>query len=359
MMKQLREKNGNGAPVRLAQATPSFPAASSASHSERILLAGTGRTAMRVCEQLLCGSTPRILVGVIGTSSPGLSSSNWPDVPMLGSFDDLVTVVLSHCVDHVHVAVPPKNWSPALPAVMGKARAMGLPVTLHVSLVDEAIGGPEDETLQVQAFREHPSMLGARRFAKRLVDVIVALMALVALLPLFAAIAILIKGTSTGPILFRQPRVGYRRRQFQMYKFRTMVENAEELRREVQALNDARGISFKVFRDPRVTRVGSMLRRSSLDELPQLFNVLRGEMTLVGPRPIPVWVAEQLEEHSYFRRFAVLPGLTGLWQVEGREQDFDKMARQDLRYIDRWSLGLDLKLLARTIPAVFRGEGAH
>jgi exopolysaccharide biosynthesis polyprenyl glycosylphosphotransferase len=358
MMKQLREKNGNGAPVKLTQAEISFPVASSTTTGERILLAGTGRTAMRVCEQLLRNCTPKVLVGAIGTTSPGLSRSNWPDVPLLGSFDDLGTVILSHCVDHVHVALPTKNWSQTLPAVVGKAREMGLPVTLHVSLLEEGAGEP-DETIQVQVFRAHPSMLGARRFAKRLVDVTLALVALVALSPLFAAVALLIKGTSRGPILFRQPRVGYRRRQFHMYKFRTMVENAEELRREVEALNDARGISFKVFRDPRVTRVGSMLRRSSLDELPQLLNVLRGEMALVGPRPIPIWVAAQLEDHSHFRRFTVLPGLTGLWQVEGREQDFDKMARQDLRYIDRWSLGLDLKLLARTIPAVFRGDGAH
>jgi lipopolysaccharide/colanic/teichoic acid biosynthesis glycosyltransferase len=144
-----------------------------------------------------------------------------------------------------------------------------------------------------------------------------------------------------------------------MVKFRTMVENAEQVRKEIEHMNDARGISFKLYSDPRVTRIGSVLRRTSLDELPQLVNVLRGDMSLVGPRPIPVWVAEQLREPKYFRRFAVLPGITGLWQVEGRQQDFDLMATKDLRYLDSWSFGLDLKILAATLPAVLGGKGAH
>jgi lipopolysaccharide/colanic/teichoic acid biosynthesis glycosyltransferase len=172
-------------------------------------------------------------------------------------------------------------------------------------------------------------------------------------------IALAIKLTSSGPVLFRQPRIGLDRRQFMMLKFRTMVKNAEHLRETVRALNNARGISFKVFQDPRVTRIGALLRRTSLDELPQLINILKGEMSLVGPRPIPTWVAEQLDANSYFRRFAVMPGLTGLWQVEGREQDFDRMAAQDLRYIEKCSFAFDLKILFKTLPAVLKGEGAH
>jgi lipopolysaccharide/colanic/teichoic acid biosynthesis glycosyltransferase len=144
-----------------------------------------------------------------------------------------------------------------------------------------------------------------------------------------------------------------------MWKFRTMVADAEKLRRQVATLNSAKGISFKIVKDPRLTSIGGILRRTSLDELPQLFNVLFGEMSLVGPRPIPLWVADQLEDAAYYRRFYVPPGLTGWWQVMGREQDFERMAEQDVYYVDNWSLGLDIKILLNTLPAVVKGHGAH
>jgi len=206
---------------------------------------------------------------------------------------------------------------------------------------------------------EHPSNRGARRIVKRCADVLIAGSVLLLLAPLMAIIVIAIKLTSPGPILFRQQRIGLRRREFRMLKFRTMLRNAEELRARLGEHNNARGISFKVFNDPRVTRVGSILRRTSLDELPQLFNVLAGQMSLIGPRPIPIWVAEQMHGTAYLRRFSVQQGLTGLWQVEGRQQDFDHMATQDIRYVENWSLAGDFKILLRTIPAVIRGEGAH
>jgi lipopolysaccharide/colanic/teichoic acid biosynthesis glycosyltransferase len=205
----------------------------------------------------------------------------------------------------------------------------------------------------------HASLRGIGFAFKRGLDLLGAGLALLALSPVFFVIGILIKLTSPGPVFFRQERVGRDQRIFGMFKFRSMVANAEELRPKVAELNDARGISFKIFDDPRVTAIGRVLRRTSLDELPQLLNVMAGDMSLVGPRPIPVWVADQLDKDRYRRRFCVQPGLTGLWQVEGRQQDFDWMAIQDLRYIDEWSLLLDLKIVLSTIPAVVRGEGAH
>jgi lipopolysaccharide/colanic/teichoic acid biosynthesis glycosyltransferase len=210
-----------------------------------------------------------------------------------------------------------------------------------------------------EAREAHPSMRGMGRRMKRALDLTVASGSLLVLLPVFLIIAAAIKVTSPGPVFFRQERVGRQMQRFWMLKFRSMVANAEDLRQQMAGLNDAQGISFKIFRDPRVTSLGRWLRRTSLDELPQLVNVLTGDMSLVGPRPIPVWVAEQLNKGDYLRRFTVQPGLTGLWQVEGRQQDFDWMALQDLRYVDNWSLGVDLKILLATIPAVFRGEGAH
>jgi exopolysaccharide biosynthesis polyprenyl glycosylphosphotransferase len=179
-------------------------------------------------------------------------------------------------------------------------------------------------------------------------------------LPLMGLIALAIRLTSPGPVLFRQQRSGLHGRPFNMLKFRTMVTNAEQLKQELEALNEMSGPVFKLSNDPRVTRVGRFLRRWSLDELPQLFNVLRGEMSLVGPRPLPVAEVERFDDPADRRRLSVKPGLTCLWQVGGRNEVrcFKDWVRLDLEYIDHWSLWLDLKILARTIPAVLRGTGA-
>jgi exopolysaccharide biosynthesis polyprenyl glycosylphosphotransferase len=175
-----------------------------------------------------------------------------------------------------------------------------------------------------------------------------------------AVIALLIKLTSPGPVMFRQPRSGLNGKPFTIYKFRTMVTNAEQFKHELAAMNEMSGPVFKVTNDPRVTPVGKWLRKFSLDELPQLFNVLRGEMSLVGPRPLPVDEVKRFDDLAHRRRLSVKPGLTCLWQISGRNQisDFKEWVRLDLEYIDHWSLWLDLKILLRTIPAVLIGTGA-
>jgi exopolysaccharide biosynthesis polyprenyl glycosylphosphotransferase len=194
--------------------------------------------------------------------------------------------------------------------------------------------------------------------AKRVLDILGASLLLVITLPLFLGIGLVIKLTSRGPIIFRQERAGFHGRRFWMYKFRTMVEGAEQMRDEVAHLNRMTGPVFKVPDDPRLIAVGRGLRKVSLDELPQLLNVLKGEMSLVGPRPLPLYEASRLKG-AQRRRLAMRPGITGLWQVSGRNSvDFDGWMQLDLFYIDRWSLGLDLKILLRTIPVVLRGEGA-
>ena len=168
------------------------------------------------------------------------------------------------------------------------------------------------------------------------------------------------RATSPGPALFAQERYGYRKRRFRMLKFRTMVADAERLQAGLEAQNEARGPVFKIARDPRLTRVGAFLRRTSLDELPQLWNVLRGDMSLVGPRPLPVRDVARFEEPWLMRRFSVRPGLTCLWQVGGRSDvGFDAWVALDLEYIDRWSLALDARILLRTVPAVLSGRGAR
>jgi exopolysaccharide biosynthesis polyprenyl glycosylphosphotransferase len=195
---------------------------------------------------------------------------------------------------------------------------------------------------------------------KQLLDFFGALVLLVVLaLPLFI-IGLLIKLTSPGPILFRQQRSGLNGRPFTIYKFRTMVTNAEQFKHELEAMNEMKGPVFKVSNDPRITPIGKWLRKFSLDEWPQFFNVLRGEMSLVGPRPLPVDEVKRFNDLAHRRRLSVKPGLTCLWQIRGRNKiaDFRDWVRLDLEYIDNWSIWLDLKILWLTVPVVFTGAGA-
>ncbi len=211
----------------------------------------------------------------------------------------------------------------------------------------------------VMVFRCTPEV-SWQSMVKQLLDYVLAAAALLVLAIPMAIIALLIKITSPGPVLFRQLRSGLNGAAFTMYKFRTMVTNAEQLKHELAALNEMQGPVFKVSNDPRVTPLGRFLRRFSLDELPQLFNVLRGEMSIVGPRPLPVDEVRRIDDPAQRRRLSVKPGLTCLWQVSGRNQirDFREWVRLDLEYIDNWSLWLDLKILLRTIPVVLSGRGA-
>ena len=194
---------------------------------------------------------------------------------------------------------------------------------------------------------------------KRLLDVAIAGLSLLVLLPFLPLVVLLIKATSPGPILFRQIRCGLNGRRFTLYKFRSMVADAEAKQAEVGHLNELNGPVFKAANDPRLTTIGRWLRKTSIDELPQLVNVLKGEMSLVGPRPpIPSEVTRY--EAWQRRRLSMRPGITGYWQVNGRNgiRDFDKWMRLDLEYIDRWSLALDTKILLKTVPTVLFGIGA-
>ena len=196
--------------------------------------------------------------------------------------------------------------------------------------------------------------------AKRILDLAGASLLLVLTSPIMLGVAILIRCTSEGPVIFSQNRSGLHGRVFRMYKFRTMITNAEQAKAELEDRNVMSGPVFKVHNDPRVTPVGYWLRRLSLDELPQLWNVLRGEMSLVGPRPLPVYETANFSDINQRRRMSMRPGLTCLWQISGRNKitDFKDWVRLDLEYIDRWSLWLDLKILLRTVPVVLFGWGA-
>lgn len=227
---------------------------------------------------------------------------------------------------------------------------------------------PQLSTTRFQTVLGHPTILFLARqpplwqyVAKRLLDIAVSAAGLALLAPLAALIALVIRVESRGPIFFVQERSGLRGRVFRMFKFRSMISNADMLRSELVAYNEMSGPVFKMDKDPRVTRAGALLRRSSLDELPQLWNVLKGDMSLVGPRPLPVYETRQISKLHHRRRLSVKPGLTCLWQVSGRTRirSFDEWARLDLEYVDHWSFWLDLKILLKTIPVVLLGAGAR
>jgi exopolysaccharide biosynthesis polyprenyl glycosylphosphotransferase len=205
----------------------------------------------------------------------------------------------------------------------------------------------------------YPALDGPQRILKRVADVFGALGGLAVLSPVLLSVALLVKLTSSGPVLFRQSRVGTDEKVFSFYKFRSMYEDAERRQEELEQQNEADGVVFKMRDDPRITPVGKILRRWSIDELPQLVNVLKGEMSLVGPRPLPVRDFLQMEE-AHKRRLGAVPGMTGYWQISGRSNlSFEEMVRLDLYYIENWSLSFDLKIILRTLGAVLRHEGAY
>jgi exopolysaccharide biosynthesis polyprenyl glycosylphosphotransferase len=214
-----------------------------------------------------------------------------------------------------------------------------------------------DENLDVVAVAS--SSKGWPALTKRFIDCVVSVVALILLGPLFLVVCLLVKSTSQGPVFFRQTRVGLNKRMFSIYKFRTMITDAEKVQDQLLFMNEMTGPVFKIKHDPRVTPLGRILRKTSIDELPQLFNVLKGEMSLVGPRAMSSRDYQLFDKDWHRRRFSVKPGITCLWQVHGRSSiPFEQWMELDLQYIDKWSLWLDLKILAQTVPAVLRGTGA-
>lgn len=211
----------------------------------------------------------------------------------------------------------------------------------------------------VMVFRTTPET-GWQSTLKRPFDLLGSTFVLILLSPVFVIVALLIKFTSSGPVLFRQQRSGLNGRPFTIFKFRTMTADAEERKKDLADRNEMKGPVFKVTNDPRITPIGRILRKYSIDEFPQFFNVFRGEMSLVGPRPLPVDEVKRFDDFSHRRRLSVKPGITCLWQVSGRNNvvDFKDWVRLDLEYIDNWSLWLDMKIIWRTVPVVLGGVGA-
>jgi exopolysaccharide biosynthesis polyprenyl glycosylphosphotransferase len=282
-------------------------------------------------------------------------------LPVYGTFDDVADAVDAAGADTVIVLSCPELDGHALRRLAWRLEREDIDLIVASALVDVAGGRttirPVDGLPMLHV--EHPRLAGGSRVVKELVDRVGATLLLLALAPALLALAVLIRADSAGPVLFRQVRVGRDGREFVILKFRTMYLDAEARRAELGHLNECDGALFKMRNDPRVTGVGRWLRRLSLDELPQLCNVVSGQMSLVGPRPpLPQEVAAYPDDA--LRRLAVKPGLTGLWQVSGRSDlPWEEAVRLDLRYVENWSLSLDMVILLRTLTAVARASGAY
>ncbi|MDH3531261.1 MAG: sugar transferase [Acidobacteriota bacterium] len=300
------------------------------------------------------------VVGYLESDS-GYRKSNLCGIPLLGTFEDLGRVVEEETVDEVVIALPIKSQYNRIRSAIRDMEIRGVVVHLLSDFFPHNLARIQPQNfdgLPLLSLHSTP-LFNWRTELKRITDLCISLLLLGTLAPLLAFVAILIKIDSKGPVLFKQKRFGLNKREFWLYKFRTMSVDAEDRLREIEHLNEKDGPIFKIKKDPRITRVGRLLRKSSIDELPQLINVLIGDMSLVGPRPLSLRDGSRLAESWHKRRFSIRPGMTCLWQISGRSDlTFEEWMKLDLEYIDSWSLQLDWKILVRTIPAVVSARGA-
>ncbi len=322
----------------------------------RAIVVGTGEMARRLADVLRTEHRYDVLGFVRG---PG--EVKVPEEMILGDVDNARAVIAENSpLDECAIALAHEH-ADAAEAVVEACVDRGITIRQVLSRPGceahrkalEHLGGL-DQLVCSPSAADMPGL-----FVKRAIDIVGSLVGLALTAAMFPFVALLIKLTSRGPIFFKQERVGLGGRHFAIRKFRTMVDGAHDMRPELSHLSETSGPHFKITKDPRITRVGRLLRRTSIDEFPQFLSVLSGQMSLVGPRPLPV---EEVEKHegSHYRRLAMRPGVTGVWQTRGRStvSDFEDICRMDEEYIRNWSLWLDIKLLLATIPAVVSGKGA-
>jgi exopolysaccharide biosynthesis polyprenyl glycosylphosphotransferase len=328
--------------------------------SLKVLIVGTGDRARFLAKQLKHHAELGFeIVGYLDPD-PRQAGQTVEAIPVIGSVGNISECLKKHIIDEVIIAIPRSLLEDAEPIVQAceeeaiKLRFMADIFDLHVARISlHEIGKIPLLTLEPVAQDDTKLMF------KRVFDFTITLFAMPFLLPIMTILAIAIKMESPGPIFFVQQRVGLRKHLFPMFKFRSMYEDAEQKMKEIEHLNEADGPIFKMTNDPRITQVGHFIRKTSLDELPQLLNVLRGEMSLVGPRPMSIRDVNLFNKGIQRKRFSVKPGITCIWQISGRSNlPFSQWLLLDLEYIENWSLSLDLKILLKTIPAVLKSKGA-
>ena len=343
----------------------------------RHLLAHLRRKGRNLREVLIVGTNPRAAdVAARIASRPelgyrvlGFVDDPWSGLPLIERHGYPLVTDLQHLsqflresvVDEVFICLPLKSYYERIREIVERCESQGIIVRLLGRLFDlhlaRAMADTFDEETVVYITTGQQD--GWAVVAKRALDILGSLVLLTLAAPILIVAAAAIRTTSPGPVFFAQERVGINKRRFRMMKFRTMVADAEARQQALEALNEVSGPVFKITNDPRITPLGRFLRKTSIDELPQLLNVLKGDMSLVGPRPLPLRDYNGFDKDWHRRRFSVRPGMTCLWQVNGRSRlSFERWMELDMQYIDHWSLWLDVKILLKTLPAVLRGSGA-
>ncbi len=328
----------------------------------KLLMVGTNRRATNFAQRLLTNRLENYeLIGFVDTEwiegADEKFKKRYPLIP----YSEFTSYLKEHVVDEVVICLPIKSCYTKYTEIIKICVQQGITVRILADFFFISMAKSRMDFFENNAVMTlyTGNMNSGMLIIKRLMDISISIVLLTVLSPLFIITAVAIKTTSPGPVFFVQKRVGLNKRLFNLYKFRTMVENAEELQKELEELNEADGPVFKIKDDPRITPLGRFLRKSSIDELPQLFNVLKGDMSLVGPRPLPVRDYREFDQDWFSRRFSVRPGITCLWQISGRSDiSFYQWIEMDLDYIDNWSLSLDIRILLKTIPVVLTAKGA-
>jgi exopolysaccharide biosynthesis polyprenyl glycosylphosphotransferase len=327
-----------------------------------MLIIGTSSRAVEFAETLK--THPALgyrILGFVDREWPGMEEFRNTGSTLICDFDGFLDFIRDNVVDEVVIVLPIKSLYLEASRIATLCEEQGITTHVLSNLFELKLARSKAEPLNDDSLITLPAGApqGMSMMVKRLMDIVVSLSGIICCAPIFLITAILIKLTSTGPVCFVQTRVGLNKRLISVYKFRTMVLDAEQKQAELELLNEVSGPVFKIKNDPRITTIGKLLRKTSIDELPQLFNVLKGDMSLVGPRPLPLRDYRCFDKDWQRRRFSIRPGITCLWQVSGRSSiQFDRWMELDMEYIDRWSVWLDLQILIRTIPAVLRGSGA-
>lgn len=329
-----------------------------------LLIVGTNKRAQEFADKISRSKE-------LGYSLKGFVDEEWSGPPLpagqaeslVAGFDDIGEYLKSHVVDEVLITLPIATFYAQSSCIVKICEEHGIVVHFvpGFDFLNKGSSCAKLDTIEGNPIITliPPPMSGWRLVAKRLIDITGSAVASVLLSPVLILVSLLIKLTSPGPILFSQDRMGLNKRKFKMLKFRSMVQDAEKLQQSLEQLNEADGPVFKIKNDPRLTSIGAFIRRTSLDELPQLFNVLLGDMSLVGPRPLPLRDYDRFDQDWHRRRLSVRPGITCFWQLSGRNSiPFERWMELDMEYINNWSLWLDMKILVRTIGAVIHRTGA-